>query len=142
MAVGIVKLLFDFGLLVLIWIIQLVVYPSFSYYPNNDLLRWHKKYTLRIGYIVMPLMVVQLILSVLQSVQNLTMFNVFDLVLILMVWLSTFLQFVPLHHKISSNFIEDKILDKLVSRNWQRTILWTIIFGLSLANYLLNPSYL
>ncbi len=131
MKLEIIKLLFDFGLLVLIWLIQLVVYPSFSYYRKNDLVLWHKKYTLRISYVVIPLMMTQLSISVVQAVQKPATLNILNLILVVVVWISTFLQFVPLHHKISSNSIDSNILQKLVSRNWFRTALWTLIFILS-----------
>ena len=127
MNIDILKLLFDFGLFVLIWLVQLVVYPSFSYYQKKDLLQWHKKYTLRISYIVIPLMLGQLILSVIQNIRMFTILNVLSLSLILIICLSTFLQFVPLHHKISSNNFNYKTLKGLVQRNWFRTILWTLV---------------
>ena len=50
----------DFGLLVLIWMVQLVVYPGFKYYQRERLLEWHARYTSRISYIVGPLMLGQL----------------------------------------------------------------------------------
>lgn len=138
MNVEIIRLLFDFGLLVLIWLVQLVVYPSFLYYKKNNLLKWHGKYTLLIGYIVMPLMIGQLSLVVIQTIQNPIVYNILVLVLVLVVWLSTFLQFVPLHHKISSDEIEDGILSKLIHLNWLRTGLWTLIFCLGFTDFLLS----
>ncbi len=141
MSVEIVKLLFDFGLLVLIWLIQIVVYPSFSYYQKNDLLQWHQKYTLRIGYVVMPLMIGQLCMAILEIIRKLTIFNTLILVLIVAVWLSTFLQFVPLHRKISSNTVNDDLVYQLVKRNWFRTVSWTVIFLLGLASGLLSNSF-
>ncbi len=125
------KLLFDFGLLVLIWLIQLVVYPSFSYYQKNDLLQWHQKYTLRIGYVVMSLMIVQLSIAIIGTLRELTIFNTLILVLIIAAWLYTLLQFVPLHYKISFNSANNIILYRLLSRNWLRTGLWTFVFTLS-----------
>ena len=44
-----VRLLLDFGLMVLIWIVQLVIYPGLCYYKSEDLGNWHKIYTGRIG---------------------------------------------------------------------------------------------
>ena len=51
--------LVDFGLFILIWLTQLVIYPSFTYFREQDLTRWHRKYTRAISYIVMPLMLGQ-----------------------------------------------------------------------------------
>ncbi|MFT7429007.1 MAG: hypothetical protein ACI9IZ_001504, partial [Nonlabens sp.] len=36
------QLLVDFGLVVLIWIVQLIIYPSFLYYGSKTLNKWHK----------------------------------------------------------------------------------------------------
>ncbi len=51
MDILILRLLFDFGLVVLIWIVQLVIYPGLCYYSETDLLKWHKLYTSRIAYV-------------------------------------------------------------------------------------------
>ncbi len=140
MSLEIAELLFDFGLVVLIWLIQLIVYPSFSYYQKNDLVQWHKNYTLRIGYVVMPLMIGQLSIAMVQLVRGFTILGAINLGLILMVWLSTFIHFVPLHNKIAYNILNDEILHKLIIRNWLRTLLWTVIFGIDLMGYLINIS--
>jgi len=42
MSIPLIRLLFDFGLLVLIWLVQLVIYPSFLYYEQDNLKRWHE----------------------------------------------------------------------------------------------------
>ena len=60
MDLQLIRLLLDFGLMVLIWIVQLVIYPGLCYYKNEDLGKWHKIYTQRIGVIVGPLMIAQL----------------------------------------------------------------------------------
>ena len=63
MSIPLIRLLFDFGLLVLIWLVQLVIYPSFLYYEQDNLKRWHEKYTQKITYVVLPLMMGQLIIT-------------------------------------------------------------------------------
>ena len=57
------QLLVDFGLVVLIWIVQLIIYPSFLYYNSNTLSKWHKTYTGRITTIVAPLMIAQIAIA-------------------------------------------------------------------------------
>lgn len=125
------RLIFDSGLLVLIWIVQLIVYPSFSHYKLNDLYRWHKTYTKRIALIVIPLMLGQLITVILQVVETHNGYTVLSSVLVLLVWLSTFRQFVPLHNNVSEEHNVAASVKKLNSRNWLRTMLWTLLFGLS-----------
>jgi hypothetical protein len=135
MSVVILRLLVDFGLLVLIWIIQLIIYPGFLYYNTENLVVWHKKYTPLIGYIVAPLMISQLGIAIYQTTSATNPYNLISLVIISIVWISTFLQFIPIHNNISKGRANNKMLSSLVKKNWLRTVLWTILFLFSLANY-------
>ncbi len=132
MDIAIVRLLLDFGLLILIWIVQLVIYPSFSYFEKDNLIKWHHVYTLRIGVLVMPMMIGQITISLIQIFTTYTFYNLIDLTLIVGVWLSTFLHFVPMHMNISKGIIDDKLKYKLVFYNWIRVFLWATIFLLNL----------
>lgn len=131
-----IRLLFDAGLVVLIWMIQLVVYPGFLYYEKDNLMKWHKHYTSRLSLIVIPLMFGQLILAVIQLVQFQAIETIVSLTLVIAVWASTFLQFVPIHNQIFKNNSNITLLKQLVKRNWLRTILWTLIFCWSIYNKL------
>lgn len=128
MEIATIRLLFDTGLVVLIWLIQLVVYPSFLYYGKDNLIKWHKHYTSRLSLIVIPLMFGQLILAVIQLAQFPAIETIVGLSLVIVVWVSTFSQFVPIHNQIFKNNSTVKLLKQLVKRNWLRTILWTLIF--------------
>ncbi len=57
--------LIDFGLVVLLWLVQRIIYPSFMQVAPERLVEWHAQYTQQMGYIVVPLMFGQLGLSVL-----------------------------------------------------------------------------
>jgi hypothetical protein len=132
MSTEIVTLVIDFGLVVLIWIIQCVVYPSFGYYRKENLIIWHKKYTARFIFIVVPLLVSQLSLAFYQIVLERNLFTVLRLLLIAAVWSSTFFQFIPLHTKISIGIVNDEMLAALTSKNWIRTVLWSLLFLINL----------
>jgi len=127
MEIEILNLLFDSGLLVLIWMIQLIVYPSFLYYNKEALVSWHRKYTLRLAIIVIPLMFGQLLLTSWQWYQSQTLEMTMRLLLVIAVWVSTFVQFVPIHNKITQGKATNQHLKQLVHRNWLRTTLWTLI---------------
>lgn len=129
MNISLVRILFDFGLVILIWIVQLMIYPSFQYYSENELLKWHEKYTVAISFIVIPLMFGQLITASLQVIGERNLFTIGSLILIALVWLSTFTQFVPIHNSIASGIANENLLQELVTKNWIRTILWTLIFS-------------
>lgn len=135
MDINTLRLLLDFGLLILIWMVQLVLYPSFAHYVSEDLVQWHKKYTLGISYLVVPLMLGQLVLAILQGLQEVSGYTVVSLVLISGVWITTFLWFVPMHNTIASGKADSKMLKRLVKLNWWRTFLWTVIFCWSSFNF-------
>ncbi|MEQ9363414.1 MAG: hypothetical protein RIF32_04185, partial [Leptospirales bacterium] len=55
--------LFHFGLVVLIWLVQLVIYPAFMYADAEQFTDWHRVYTERVSLVVVPLMLGQLVLA-------------------------------------------------------------------------------
>ena len=131
MTIDILKSIIDFGLVILIWLVQLVIYPSFRYFPKDGLLIWHQQYTRKITFVVMPLMLLQVALLGLQFYQNFTPLLVLNACLVLAVWLLTFGFFVPLHTCISTGQFTTKDLYNLVVKNWWRTGLWTLVALLS-----------
>ena len=136
------RLLFDFGMLVLIWMVQLIIYPSFKFYQPDDLLNWYEDYMTAISIIVIPLMLGQLITTGIQFFKKRNVYTIISMVLIALVWASTFLQFVPMHNAIAAGDTSQELLQNLVSTNWIRTILWTLIFVWGLAYFLkrtVNP---
>ena len=132
MSITIIRLLLDFGLVVLIWMIQRIVYPSFLDYNTENLVVWHRKYTNRLSPIVIPLMFGQLSVIIYQIAKSFNLYTVFSLVIILLIWIATFLQFVPIHSNISKGRMSERMLKELVNKNWIRTVLWTLLFLSSL----------
>ena len=126
-----ISLALDAGLLVLIWMVQLIVYPSFVYYEKENLLVWHKKYTGLIALIVMPLMLGQLGFATYALFDKFQWILALKLILIVLVWLSTFVYFAPTHGRISSGNFSNTTLHQIVQFNWLRTILWTVVALLS-----------
>tara|TARA_R110002167_G_scaffold61561_6_gene173672 strand:- start:3035 stop:3445 length:411 start_codon:yes stop_codon:yes gene_type:complete len=132
MDITLISLLFDAGLFVLIWMVQLVVYPSFLYFEKENLLKWHQQYTKGLSVIVIPLMFGQLITAIIQLVQFSSLETIIRFIMVSAVWISTFAQFVPIHTKITNHKATEKLLKQLVLKNWLRTLLWTLILGWSL----------
>lgn len=130
------RLVFDTGLLVLIWIVQLVVYPSFRYYNDTNLLAWHQKYTYRITIVVLPLMLGELLVASLQLLYTFSIYSIVSLILIIIIWFNTFFQAIPLHQKIDNKINLKQSTKQLIQINWIRTILWTIIFVITCLQFL------
>ena len=140
MSLTLIRLLFDVGLLVLIWLVQLIIYPSFLFFELNNLKRWHDNYTKKITYVVLPLMTGQFIIAVIHLFNDLSIFTLGSLLIIVSLWMITILIFVPLHNKISSDLFSRSIINKLVRLNWIRTLLWSGLFVSSLLHFLTNKA--
>ncbi|GAB4252221.1 MAG: hypothetical protein Tsb0034_30980 [Ekhidna sp.] len=132
------KLLIDFGLVILIWMTQLVVYPSFTHFGQDELLNWHQKYTTAISVIVMPLMLGQVVSHGFILYSNFNAIKLIAAILILLAWINTFLFAVPLHNKIGFGQEIIESARALVKINWVRTFLWSAVFLLTLFDYLRN----
>jgi hypothetical protein len=120
--------LVNFGLVIFIWTIQLVVYPSFKYFSADSLLKWHSVYTSAVTVIVMPLMVTQIALHGWRLYNHFSAAHGLMMLLVISTWAVTFVVFVPLHNKIALNQDLVQTLSHLISYNWMRTILWSMIF--------------
>jgi DMSO reductase anchor subunit len=138
MSLDFLRLLIDFGFVVLIWAVQLIIYPGLGYYSKENLFRWHRSYTTRVTFIVLPLMFSQLILATIQLWQVQNWFTLLSAAVIIILWLLTFLIFVPLHQSIDNDRPVENVCNKLVHKNWMRTVLWTFLFIISVVHYSLN----
>ena len=107
----------------IIWIIQLVHYPSFQYIKSSAWEAFHQFHTSRMRYIVAPLMIMELASSFYLYYEMRSTGFIF--ILNILIWLSTFLIQVPLHKKLSSAYsLKQSAL--LTQSNWIRTVLWTL----------------
>lgn len=123
-----IRHIIDFGLVVLIWIVQIIVYPGFSYYKPEDLCKWHGQYTRKITLIVLPLMSIQLSIHLYEIVSSFSFFRLALLMMILLAWVNTFLYSVPLHKRIFNNEDIAETCTALTRINWYRTVLWSLVF--------------
>ena len=129
--IEITRLVLDVGLLVLIWMIQLIVYPSFLFYTAKELIAWHKMYTKAIALIVIPLMLGQLGIIIYQVFLVQNTYTLTSIILVVFLWGITLLKFAPMHQQISKGNTQIHLLKTLVQMNWIRTIIWTLLFVLS-----------
>jgi uncharacterized membrane protein len=122
-----ISLLVDAGLVVLIWMVQLIIYPSFLYYKSENLIAWHQKYSSRIAIIVVPLMIFQLLYGLMISFYYPVTNHFIYIGIVIFLWAFTFLGFAPLHFKISDGNVNNKLLITLIHRNWVRTLFWSFL---------------
>lgn len=125
------RLLVDFGLVMLIWLVQIVIYPSFGYYTADRLKQWHDRYVIRITWFVAPLMFAQIGILAYQLLNSYDWSIMISAALVAAVWALTFFKAVPLHNEISQGKNLTSNCQKLVLYNWPRTVLWTLVFLLA-----------
>ena len=131
----------DLGLVVLIWLVQLIIYPSFRHIESAVFQDWHSEYTGLITMVVGPLMLMQVALVGLQLLQDMTNPLLWlTTVLIVAVWWSTAFVSVPIHGELQSNGYNLDTINDLVSTNWRRTIIWSVVFCLGVLRVLLQSS--
>lgn len=128
----IARLVIDFGLVVLIWLVQLIIYPSFAYYTADDLAVWHPKYTGLITLVVGPLMLAQVIATGWNLASQFSWLTLVVALLVIIIWWSTATQAIPLHNQIDAGVTLPTTISRLIRVNWLRTFLWTIIVGIDL----------
>ena len=124
-------LVVDFGLVVLIWLTQLVVYPSFLWSEETSFPRWHGIYTRRISLLVVPLMLGQALLHGVQVASYPTAPTVLAAAAIVLAWVVTFAFAVPCHRILNTEGRSEAVIRLLIRRNWWRTSFWTLAFLLT-----------
>lgn len=123
----VLQMLADFGLVVLIVMVQHIIYPSFHSVRESSFTDWHKSYTGKIAVVVMPLMLVQIGLSAYSLFYSFSLLAVVHSALVISLWLHTFLIAVPIHDKLDHSKDGFQI-SKLIRVNWYRTVVWTLVF--------------
>ena len=112
-----------------IWVIQLVHYPSFHFIELKQYTTFQKFHMSRISFVVIPAMLTELftlILIIISTDPIDTLLTVSGLLLVL-IWLMTAVFFSGVHQKLTLGY-NKTVVDNLVTLNWFRTLLWTLRF--------------
>ena len=111
----------------LIFLIQLVHYPSFAYVDKENFRLFCDFHQQSTTYVVLPLMTLELLTACALPWlihPSLRTWCWLGLIFVVLIWLSTFFIQVPLHSELLKGFNQDTI-EKLCWTNWIRTLLWT-----------------
>jgi len=117
----------DLGLVVLAWLVQLIIYPTFAEVTPARFCAWHRNYSNRIAVVVVPLMVAQAALHALQVLNLPDARAVVAVACIVIAWLATFLGAVPCHRILSTDGCRRPVLNRLLRWNLMRTLIWTLV---------------
>jgi hypothetical protein len=128
----IARLSVDIALVILIWLVQIIIYPSFKYTDPKQFDFWHSRYMGLITYFVGPLMLMQVGIIGWQLFYDFHWIYLISATLIGLVWISTATISIPCHSKLINKGFEMETIQQLIFTNWYRTILWSIVLILSL----------
>ena len=128
-------LIADFGLVVLIWIVQLIIYPSFHVVADQDFRAWHKRYSSLISMLVIPLMFSQVGFHAAGLYEEASALKIVAAPLIAGTWMATFTLSVPCHNALAAGGKSTAVIQKLIRTNWPRTVAWTAVFIVSLIDF-------
>jgi hypothetical protein len=123
---NILNIAISWGLLLLIWIVQIIIYPGLDRIPSKDFADYHRWYVKRISAIVLPLMILEVIITIgWLKLENYSIYSTITGFSVIIIWLSTFLLQVPIHKRLQSGK-DNECISRLVCTNWIRTIAWSI----------------
>ena len=112
----------------LCWLVQRVQYPLMDRVGAENFVAYEEGHVSRIGLVVAPMMLVELASGILLFIfgGDLTRRPLFiaGLVLLSVIWLSTFFVQVPLHDTLATGFDAESHAS-LVRTNWIRTLGWS-----------------
>ena len=110
-----------------IWIIQLVHYPSFHFIELNQYTTFQRFHMSRISYVVIPAMLTELftLILIIISMDQVDPIILASALLLTVIWLMTAVFFSGVHQKLTLGY-DKAVVEKLVKLNWGRTLLWTV----------------
>ncbi len=111
-----------------IWLVQLVYYPSPRAWREEHFVEWERRNTRRTGLVVGPAMLVEaLSLAVLlfMTSGSRRSWLIVSAVLLALIWLSTLLIQAPCHARLERERRGGDV-ELLISTNWLRTLLWSL----------------
>ena len=110
-----------------IWVIQLVHYPSFHFIDIKQYTTFQRFHMSRISYVVIPAMLTELftLILIIISMDQIDTLVLASAILLIFIWLITAVFFSGVHQKLTLGY-DQTVVDKLVKLNWGRTLLWTL----------------
>ena len=124
--ISLTHLVFTSTMVGIIWVIQLVHYPSFYFIRKDIFVSFQKFHTNKIAIVVVPVMLVELITGILLIYMetNIDIVLTISIFILIAIWVLTAIYFYKAHQKLMSGYNEE-IINQLIKLNWIRTILWT-----------------
>jgi hypothetical protein len=127
--------IFDFGIVIVVWLAQAIMYPSLAHIEENVFVEWHQTYSTRIAFFVIPLLCGQAIIVGIMIYYGGSFLTLLSAAMIALCWASTFGLSVPCHARLQRFGKDLTVIRKLVRTNFIRTILWTTVFLIGICQH-------
>lgn len=124
----VVRLIIDFGFVILIWMVQIILYPAMYSIRKKNFAKWHNNYSSLISYFVAPLLFIQTGLIASQILFKFDLLLIAEIALLSIVWVTTFFVAIPIHNQLSLEHRRKFLIQKLIGVNWIRTACWSLLF--------------
>ena len=110
-----------------IWVIQLVHYPSFHFIESKQYTTFQRFHMSRISYVVVPAMLTELftLIFLIIFMDKIDPLVTVSGLLLIIIWVMTAVFFSGVHQKLTSGY-DKTVVNSLVKLNWGRTLLWTL----------------
>ena len=110
-----------------IWVIQIVHYPSFHFIEKEFYTAFQKFHMNKISIIVIPIMLAELITGMMLFLDKSSKspFLIISFVILVLIWLITGVFFSKAHKELMTGY-QELVVNQLVVMNWIRTLLWTL----------------
>ncbi len=105
--------------------VQLVHYPLFAELSSQSFIRYQELHQQRTSYVVIIPMCVEFFCAAFLTLTYTGTLRILALALLLVIWGSTFFIQVPIHKQLLNGY-NQRLISKLVSTNWLRTICWPL----------------
>ena len=110
-----------------IWVIQIVHYPSFHFIEKELYTAFQKFHMNKISIIVIPIMLAELITGMMLFLDKSSKspFLIISFIILVLIWLITGVFFSKAHNELIAGY-QELVVNQLVAMNWIRTLLWTL----------------
>lgn len=114
----------------IMWSVQLAIYPQFRTVSAADFREYATAHSTRIVAVLAPFAPLEVVLAFLVWVgrpAGVSGWLAFGSGLLLVVgWVATGLWYGPLHGRLQTEPYDPALIERLISTNWARTVLWTL----------------
>jgi len=114
----------DLAMAAVAWLIYFCTYPDFARWRSENFREHHQSYTSRVGWVVGPLLVLQLVGHFLAWRQGAP---IIGLVLVVLTWICTAIWSIPAHRRLRLEGYNLEVINHLTRTHIVRTLIWSAL---------------